>query len=299
MNIIQLQYLVDVGELGSITEAAKKNGMTVPAISISISQLETELEVSLFSRSRKGVIPTTEGKKVIQHAITILKTVDKMKYDISLSKNIKHGNIIIATIPGLVRQVINTTLEFRKIYPYINVQMVEGDTTVVLDHVKNGHADMGFVSFGTNNHDETLRWEPVMRDEAVLVVPKSSALQFNNSISNDDIKNETIVLYNDPYVKIIAEKLFLDDLTNRIALISNNLEALLQMVVHGNAITIATNYIVHSLPSHIRNKIITISINEHTTLSNYLWRLTRKNAEVSNLIEQFTSNLLSDLKRNE
>jgi hypothetical protein len=69
------------------------------------------------------------------------------------------------------------------------------------------------------------------------------------------------------------------------------------MVVHGNAITIATNYIVHALPSHIRNRVITISINEHTSLSTYLWRLTRKNTEVSNIIEQFTSNLLSDLKR--
>jgi DNA-binding transcriptional LysR family regulator len=287
-----------VGELGSFTEAAKKNGMTVPAISISISQLETELEVSLFSRSRKGVVPTTEGKKVIQHAINILKTVDKMKYDISLSKNTKHGNIIIATIPGIVRQVINTTLEFRKIYPYINVQMVEGDTTVVLDHVKNGHADMGLISFGMDNHDQTLDWEPVMRDEAVLVVPISSALRYNNCISSDDIKNETIVLYNDPYLKKIAEKLISDDITNRIALISNNLDAILRMVVHGNAITIATNYIVHALPSHIRNKVITISINEHTSLSTYLWRLTRKNTEVSNIIEQFTSNLLDDLKKN-
>jgi DNA-binding transcriptional LysR family regulator len=121
MNIIKLQYLVDVGELGSFTEAAKKNLMTVPAISISISQLEEELEVSLFERSRKGVTPTNEGKKVIQHAISILKTIEKMKSDISISKNRTHGNIIIATIPGMVPKIINTTLDYQKSFPYINV----------------------------------------------------------------------------------------------------------------------------------------------------------------------------------
>jgi DNA-binding transcriptional LysR family regulator len=298
MNIIQLQYFVDVGELGSFTDAAKKNHMTVPAISMSISQLETELEVSLFSRTRKGVFPTPEGKKVLQYAITILKTVDKMKYDISLSKNIKHGNIIIATIPGMVPKIINTTLEYRKRYPYVNVQMVEGDTTAVVDHVKNGRADMGFVSFSTNNQDESLYWEPLMQDEAVLVVQKNSALRFKSSILSDDIKNETIVLYNDPYVKMIAEKLLLGDLTNRIALISNNVDALLQMVVHGNAITIATNYIVNSLPSHMKNEVITLSINEYVSLSSYLWRLTRKNVESSEILEQFMNDLLSDLNRN-
>lgn len=73
MNITQLQYLVDVGELGSFTDAAKKNLMTVPAISLSITQLEAELDVLLFTRSRKGVTPTAEGKKVIQHAVTVFE----------------------------------------------------------------------------------------------------------------------------------------------------------------------------------------------------------------------------------
>jgi len=297
MNIIQLQYLVDVGELGSFTKAAKKNRMTVPAISISISQLEAELEVSLFSRSKKGVIPTMEGKKVIQHAISILKTINKMKYDISLSKNKNYGNIIIATIPGMVPQIINNTLEFRKSYPYINVQMAEADTDAVLNQVKNGHADMGFVSFGTNNHDEALNWDPVKRVEVVLAVHKSSTLRFNNHISLDEIKDEMIVLYNDPYLLKIAENLFSDDLKNRIALTSNNAEALLQMVIHGNAITIMNDYNLHSLPPHIRNEVITISINEYLTLSNYLWRVTRKNEEVSEMIEQFTEHLLADIKK--
>ncbi|WP_456279084.1 LysR family transcriptional regulator [Bacillus sp. AK128] len=296
MNMIQLQYLVDVGEMGSFTKAAKKNHITVPAISISISQLETALEVSLFSRTRKGVIPTPAGKKVIQHAKTILKTVDQMKNDISLTKNINQGNILVATIPGLVPLLLNTTLEFRESSPYLNVQIIEGDTTVVISHVKNGHADMGFVSFGTKHQDKALTWDPVMKDEAVLVVPKSSLLRFNTIISSDDIKNETIVLYNDPFIKMIADKLFLGDQTNQVALISNNMEALLHMVIHGKAISLSTQYIIHSLPPHVKNEIITIPYkidDDMFPLPNYIWRVTQKEKEVTDIIKQFTANLLS------
>ncbi len=295
MNIIQLQYLVDVGELGSFTEAAKKNLMTVPAISISIGQLEEELGVSLFVRSRKGVTPTTEGKKVIQHAISILKTIDRLKTDISLFKNRNHGNIIIATTPGMVPPIINTTLDYQKSYPYINIQMLEGDTNLVLNQVKNGHADMGFVSLSANNQDPDLAWKPVIQDKAMLVVNKSSALRFDQSISGNEIKDETIVMYNDPYIKMLTEKFLLSDPTNRIALISNNVDSIFQMVIKGNAITIGTDYIVNSLPSHIKNEVIMISFNEFTAHSNYLWRITRKNEEVSDLIEQFTELLLSQL----
>src|SRR5690606_7421919 len=100
MNIIQLQYLVDVSELGSFTEAAKKNYMTVPTISMSISQLEEELGTSLFVRSRKGVTPTIEGKMVIKHAVSILHEIESMKQSIMLNQNKNAGNIIIATTPG-------------------------------------------------------------------------------------------------------------------------------------------------------------------------------------------------------
>lgn len=298
MNIIQLQYLVDVGELGSFTGAAEKNRMTVPAISISISQLEEELEVTLFFRSKKGVVPTLKGKKVIQHAISVLKTIDKMKYDISLAKKEECKNIIIATIPGMVPQIINNTLEFRKSYPYINVQMVESDTDGVLNQVKNGHANMGFVSFGTNHHEQALNWEPVRRVEVVLAVNKSSALRFKPNVSLEEIKDEMVVLYNDPYLKKMAESLFSNDLKNRIALTSNNTNALLQMVIQGNAITIMNDYIFHSLPSHIKAEVVTISINEYLALSNYLWRITRKNEEESEIIKQFTEHLLADLRKN-
>jgi DNA-binding transcriptional LysR family regulator len=295
MNITQLQYLVDVAELGSFTEAAKKNLMTVPAISISISQLETELAVLLFSRSRKGVVPTVEGEKVIQHALLILKTVDKMKDEITLSKEIVQGNIMIATIPGMVPKIIDTTLEFQKNFPEVNVQMAEAPSSIVVNQVKDGKADIGFISAAESHHDPALTWKSVMKDEARLVVNQHSPLRFYRSITSADIKNETFVLYNDPLIKSAAENLFLKDGSNRVALMTNNVEAIYQMVVKGNAITIATEYIVDSLPPHIKNEIITISIQEMTGIPNFLWRITRKDEELSGMIEKFTNHLVTQL----
>jgi DNA-binding transcriptional LysR family regulator len=299
MNIAQFQYLIDVAELGSFTDAAKKNHMTVPAISISISQLETELGVLVFSRSRKGVFPTIEGKKVLQHAVSILKRVEKMKDDISLTRDLLHGNITIATIPGMVPKIIDTTLEFQKNYPYVNVQMAEAASSVVVDQVKKGLADIGFISAGSSSRDSSLTWKSVMKDEARLVVNHHSSLRFYESITKEEIKNETFVLYNDPLIKTVAENLFLKDASNRVALITNNVEAIYQMVTKGNAITIATEYIVDSLPPHIQDEIHTISINEISSIPNFLWRITRKNEELSGVIETFTNQLVKQLVPND
>jgi DNA-binding transcriptional LysR family regulator len=291
MNIIQLQYLVDVGELGSFTEAAKKNHITVPAISISISQLEEELGAPLFVRSRKGVTPTLEGKKVIQHAISILTSIDKMKEEISSSKNRKAENIMIATTPGMVQKIISTTLRYQESDPNINMQMLEGDTSFVLKQVKNGQADMGFVSLSSKNHDPELTWEPILKDQAMLVVSINSPLRYKHRITRNQIKNETIVLYNDPVIKMMADKLVLDDPTNTIALISNSVESLFQMIIKGNAVSIGTDFIVNSLPAHVKNEVVMIPIDELVSDSNYIWRVTRKDKKQMDLIKKFTEQL--------
>lgn len=296
MNIIQLQYLVDVSELGSFTEAAKKNYMTVPTISMSISQLEEELGTSLFVRSRKGVTPTIEGKMVIKHAVSILHEIESMKQSIMLNQNKNAGNIIIATTPGMVQTLIETTLEYRNLYPSMNIDMSEGETNTVLKQVKNGRADIGFVSLPQDFQDSELTWEPIIQDRAILLVNKNSHLSNKTCISKDDVKEETVVLYNDPFIQLVADKLELKNSTNTISLISNNVESLIQMVIKGNAVTVATDYIARSLTEHIQNEIVMIPILEFSTAAQFLGRITRKDKELTEHIQQFTELLLSQLE---
>ncbi|MFP3413406.1 LysR family transcriptional regulator [Bacillus sp. SIMBA_074] len=295
MNIIQLQYLIDVGELGSFTEAAKKNRMTVPTISQSIAQLENELGVTLFTRSRKGTNSTIEGKIVIQHALTVLKTINKMKNEISLFQSENQENIIIATIPGMISQIIDTTIKFRKDFPHVNIQLVEGDSRLVLNYVQNGHADLGFVSFKAEKEEEFLTWEPLVKGETLLVVNKNSHLRFKHSISGDELEDEMIVLYNDPYLKKITQDILPTHLWNKVSLITNNIEGIFRMIIHENAVTIGPDYLVHSLPPEQKNEVISVSIDKYKTIPYYLWKVTRKNEKASGLINQFTEQLFSNL----
>ncbi|WP_088068963.1 LysR family transcriptional regulator [Gottfriedia luciferensis] len=294
MNIIQLQYLIDVGRLGSFTDAAKKNRMTVPTISQSIAQLEAELDVELFSRSRKGTIPTIEGNVVIQHAVSVLKNIERMKNDISLLKSENKGNLVIATIPGIISKMINTTIGFRKEFPHVNIQLVEGDSAVVLSQVKNGDADFGFLSFSSKLEEESLNWEPLIKGETVLIVNKQSDLRFKENISGEDLSDEMIVLYNDPYLIKITQNILSEKSRNEISLTTNNVEAIFQMIINGNAVTIWPNYLVNFFPQHIKDQIVTIRLKKYKTIPYYLWRVIRKEEKVTPIIEKFTAQLFID-----
>ena len=64
----QLLLLVTIDELGNIHRAAEELGMTQPAASKLLKELEGALEVSLFDRLPRGMRPTWYGEIMIRHA---------------------------------------------------------------------------------------------------------------------------------------------------------------------------------------------------------------------------------------
>ena len=66
MRLEQLKYLVEVANCKSINKAAQNLYITQPALSIAINSLEEELQYPLLKRTKKGVILTEDGARVLQ-----------------------------------------------------------------------------------------------------------------------------------------------------------------------------------------------------------------------------------------
>lgn len=79
MNIQHLRYAIEVAKTGSITQAAENLFMGQPNLSKAIRELETSLNIRLFRRSSRGVIPTPEGEEFLQYARSIITQVDKVE----------------------------------------------------------------------------------------------------------------------------------------------------------------------------------------------------------------------------
>ena len=79
MNILQIKYAVEVARLGSINRAAEELYIAQPNLSRYIRELESELGISIFKRSHKGMVPTPEGETFIRYAEQILGQVDDLE----------------------------------------------------------------------------------------------------------------------------------------------------------------------------------------------------------------------------
>lgn len=79
MNIKQIRYFVTVFNDGSLSAAAKKQYVTVQAVSKAIADLERELKNELFVRESRGVHPTQFGKAFYAKAEPVLRDFDELE----------------------------------------------------------------------------------------------------------------------------------------------------------------------------------------------------------------------------
>lgn len=79
MNVTHLKYAVAVEECGSISQAAEKLYMGQPNLSKAIRELEEDVGLSIFSRTKKGVVATDKGREFLSYARSILMQLDEME----------------------------------------------------------------------------------------------------------------------------------------------------------------------------------------------------------------------------
>ena len=76
-NLSQYKIFYEVAKAGNISKAAKELYISQPAISKAISKLEDSLQVTLFTRSSRGVQLTPEGELLFKHTQEAFQVLDQ------------------------------------------------------------------------------------------------------------------------------------------------------------------------------------------------------------------------------
>ncbi|MBW4707012.1 LysR family transcriptional regulator [Roseobacter sp. YSTF-M11] len=100
MNFTQLNVFREVMESGSISQTAKKLGRTQPAISLAIKNLEKSLDIQLFERRGRRLIPVPEARYLMAEATEILDRMSTVSGTMKSLRNAQSGHLNLAAMPG-------------------------------------------------------------------------------------------------------------------------------------------------------------------------------------------------------
>lgn len=136
-----------VATCGNITKAAEKLYISQPAVTMSIKKLESELEIKLFVRNKKGVTLTPEGKVLYDYVSKAMENIYLAENKIENFKKLETGNIRIGIGTNLTKYFLVNHLEkFHKKYPKVNINLDTSMTKELLKKLNEDKIDIAIIA---------------------------------------------------------------------------------------------------------------------------------------------------------
>ena len=168
MDLKQLEYFVNVVDLGGFSPAARLLGVAQPAISRQVRSLEVELRQNLLLRNGRGAVPTEAGKRLLAHARSILQQAERARREVDEVKGAPVGHVVIGLPPTLARVLtVPIVREFRQRFPKASVSIVEGLSVNIHEWVVVGRADIGLLYNPTPS--EAVDLTPLLEEDLCLI----------------------------------------------------------------------------------------------------------------------------------
>lgn len=167
MELYKIFYIV--AKNGSISAAANILFISQPAITFQIKKLEEQLGVSLFTRTKHGVILTEEGKTLFNYVKTGMENIINGENAIRNLKNLDSGTIRIGVSTTICRYILMPHLEkFHEKYPKIDIQINNNLSNNLLKELRNGNLDI-LIMFSPENDNKDLIIKPITDVQDIFV----------------------------------------------------------------------------------------------------------------------------------
>ncbi|MCG7894599.1 MAG: LysR family transcriptional regulator [Candidatus Thiodiazotropha taylori] len=231
MDLLLMRSLVAIADTGSITEAADRIGLTQPALSRRLQQLEDYFGAELFSRGRKGVQLTEIGRLVESEARILIARYDHLRDQVRAHQGLEGGTVRIGggatAVSFLLPKAIAT---FQGSHPAVKFQLKEAGSNEVAEDVINGRLELGLVTMPVKNRD--LKVWPLLTDRIVLVGPKQHPLAKRRRISASALDGISFVGFEaDTAVRQIIDATLRDaGVTMNVVMELRSIPAILRMV---------------------------------------------------------------------
>lgn len=194
----QLEYLVAVGEAGSIVAAAQQVNVSPPSISAGVSHLEEELGVQLFVRHHaQGLTPTLAGRKLLEHARMVLREAAALR---DLARELS-GSIRWPLAIGCMTTFAHAVLpalrrSFADEYPEVRISQVEADQAELISLLRQARIDLA-LTYDLDLPGD-LRFFPMMELPPLVALNEGHPLAQHAEISVEDLAPHPMVLLDLP-----------------------------------------------------------------------------------------------------
>lgn len=195
MELRHLRAFRVVAEELNFSRAAKKLHVAQPALSRTIADLESEMEVRLLNRDTHGVALTDAGALFLERVRQILEDTQEAVTQAQRRSRGETGSLRIGFIGTLSQKLLPNLLHaYRAKFPAVDLVIRELGPTQQREKILSGQLDCGFIGFAVDSSESELGTFIVGEDDLVAAIPAEHPLAKKPSLRLADLKNEAFYL---------------------------------------------------------------------------------------------------------
>ncbi|GEM_PF-4719514 len=240
MRLEQLQQIIEIEKQQSISKAARALYMAQPTLSGSLNSLEDEIGIQLFERNPSGVVPTAEGKEILQIAKQIIEGCSYILNYRTQSREL-YGEVKLMITQAYGFLFSDILLEFKNRYPKAELNLQVSTPEKIIEALTHGTSNIGVTLWELlpeqNQQvlkEADLQYETFGSHPMMLYVSQDNRFAENDSVTLQELRQEQFIAYSPSYWAATNRQIQADSE----ALVMNDQENLKRIISTGQAIAL-------------------------------------------------------------
>lgn len=175
MDFVDCRLVINIARSESLTQGARNTFLSLPAASLRLKALESQLGLRLFHRRHNGMVVTVAGQAFVKRAEEIISHLNALHLDLQEFKDGDRCFLRIAANTSYITDFLPEVVkEYLALHPEVSIDVQTGRVDEVESRVMEGRADIGFISCPRTTFSvEPIDFGP---DPLVMIVAANSEL---------------------------------------------------------------------------------------------------------------------------
>lgn len=192
LTIRQLRSLLAIEQTGKISLAASHLGLTGPAVTLQLKQIEDEIGLPLFDRTPEGMRPTAAGLAVLDAAHAVQERLRALEEEVTAFKGGRRGTLKLGAVSTAKYFTPRMIAAFQKTNPDIDIQLHVGNRAETIEALRHQTIDLAIM--GRPPRDLEVEAFLFGDHPLVIVAPPDHRLAKIRDIAKEDIAAERFLL---------------------------------------------------------------------------------------------------------
>lgn len=256
MFVRQLTYLVALSQYRHFGEAAESCGVTQPALSAGLRELEKELGINIIRRDHRFIGFTPEGERLLLWARNTLASLDGLRQEAEFSKSVAGGHLLVGAVPSALQASMLLTIAYRRVVPELRLGLHSLSTRTILQRVKRREMHLG-ITYLDQIPQQIFEVQPLYTERYVVVAGEHPGRRLKSKLSWTEASRLPLCLFSrEMHNRVMIDEAFRDaGVVPRVIVETNTISVLYALVRSGEMCSVMP---ISALPDYFLGREITV-----------------------------------------